>query len=79
MAQNMIPDPSVMGENRTCPGCKNSVVTENGGVVVAFGCVLLILPVQWPSNYDTNRGCYLYTVNHTSTLIASNAQNATSR
>ncbi|KIP11643.1 hypothetical protein PHLGIDRAFT_63457 [Phlebiopsis gigantea 11061_1 CR5-6] len=37
MAQNMIPDPSVLGENRTCPGCKNSVVTENGGVVVAFG------------------------------------------
>ncbi|EKM54604.1 uncharacterized protein PHACADRAFT_258574 [Phanerochaete carnosa HHB-10118-sp] len=36
MAQN-IPDPAVLTENRFCPGCKQSVVTENGGVVVAFG------------------------------------------
>jgi hypothetical protein len=27
-------------EDRLCPGCKNSVVSENGGLVVAFGCVL---------------------------------------
>lgn len=36
MAQN-IPDPAMLTENRQCPGCKQSVVTENGGVVVAFG------------------------------------------
>ncbi|GJE94429.1 RhoGAP-domain-containing protein [Phanerochaete sordida] len=36
MAQN-VPDPAMLTENRMCPGCKESVVTENGGVVVAFG------------------------------------------
>lgn len=36
MAQN-VPDPAMLTENRLCPGCKQSVVTENGGVVVAFG------------------------------------------
>jgi hypothetical protein len=24
-------------EDRTCPGCKLSVINENGGLVVAFG------------------------------------------
>lgn len=32
-------DPSLLTEQRICPGCKQPVVTENGGVVVAFGCV----------------------------------------
>ncbi|KAH9839288.1 RhoGAP-domain-containing protein [Rhodofomes roseus] len=31
------PDPSLLNENRFCPGCKKSVIDENGGVVVAFG------------------------------------------
>ncbi|OSX66081.1 hypothetical protein POSPLADRAFT_1131942 [Postia placenta MAD-698-R-SB12] len=30
-------DPSLSTENGFCPGCKKSVVDENGGVVVAFG------------------------------------------
>ncbi|CCM05062.1 uncharacterized protein FIBRA_07268 [Fibroporia radiculosa] len=30
-------DPALLTENRICPGCKKSVVDENGGVVVAFG------------------------------------------
>lgn len=30
-------DPSLLTENGFCPGCKKSVVDENGGVVVAFG------------------------------------------
>ncbi|KAI0085050.1 hypothetical protein BDY19DRAFT_997119 [Irpex rosettiformis] len=30
-------DPSLLTEQRICPGCKKAVVTENGGVVVAFG------------------------------------------
>ena len=34
-----MPDPSLMSENRTCPGCGLSVVNETGGVVVAFGYV----------------------------------------
>lgn len=34
------PDPALLEENRWCPGCKKSVIDENGGVVVAFGCVL---------------------------------------
>ncbi|KAJ3885577.1 hypothetical protein GG344DRAFT_59006 [Lentinula edodes] len=28
-------------EERLCPGCKLSVVSEEGGLVVAFGYVLL--------------------------------------
>lgn len=48
MAHNMIPDPSMLSENRICPGCKLSVVTENGGVVVAFGCV--VSPLAMSSN-----------------------------
>lgn len=32
-----VPDPNFLTENRFCPGCKRSVVDENGGVVVAFG------------------------------------------
>lgn len=27
-------------EDRLCPGCKLSAVSEHGGLVVAFGCVL---------------------------------------
>ncbi|KAI0771795.1 hypothetical protein BC629DRAFT_1583291 [Irpex lacteus] len=30
-------EPSLLTEQRICPGCKQPVVTENGGVVVAFG------------------------------------------
>ncbi|OBZ70689.1 putative Rho-type GTPase-activating protein 3 [Grifola frondosa] len=30
-------DSALLSDNRFCPGCKNSVVDENGGVVVAFG------------------------------------------
>jgi len=26
-------------DDRLCPGCKKSAVTEHGGLVVAFGCV----------------------------------------
>jgi hypothetical protein len=26
-------------EDRLCPGCKQSAVSEQGGLVVAFGCV----------------------------------------
>lgn len=26
-------------ENKVCPGCQLSVMDENGGVVIAFGCV----------------------------------------
>lgn len=33
------PDSALLNENRFCPGCKKSVIDENGGVVVAFGCV----------------------------------------
>ncbi|KAI0339819.1 RhoGAP-domain-containing protein [Trametopsis cervina] len=38
-AANVTPvsDPSLLSEQRICPGCKQAVVTENGGVVVAFG------------------------------------------
>ena len=28
---------ALLTEDRICPGCKNSVVDEHGGVVVAFG------------------------------------------
>lgn len=28
---------ALMAENRICPGCRGTVVTEDGGVVVAFG------------------------------------------
>ncbi|KAI0769739.1 RhoGAP-domain-containing protein [Trametes elegans] len=31
------PAQALLTEDRVCPGCKNSVVDENGGVVVAFG------------------------------------------
>ena len=34
-----VPDPTLISENRTCPGCRLSVVNETGGVVVAFGYV----------------------------------------
>ncbi|THH33248.1 hypothetical protein EUX98_g894 [Antrodiella citrinella] len=33
---NQQPAPQA-SENRVCPGCKNTVMTEDGGVVVAFG------------------------------------------
>ncbi|KAF9650640.1 RhoGAP-domain-containing protein [Thelephora ganbajun] len=36
-ASTILPDPSLISENRTCPGCGLSVVNETGGVVVAFG------------------------------------------
>ncbi|KAH9948675.1 hypothetical protein B0H21DRAFT_777741 [Amylocystis lapponica] len=36
LANAAFSDPSLT-ENRICPGCKKSVVNENGGVVVAFG------------------------------------------
>ncbi|KAG6375545.1 hypothetical protein JVT61DRAFT_3106 [Boletus reticuloceps] len=35
--------PLVDIENRICPGCKKSAVSESGGLVVAFGSVLLNL------------------------------------
>lgn len=38
-----VPDPTLISENRVCPGCRNSVVNESGGVVVAFGYVDLKL------------------------------------
>ena len=31
------PTQTLLTEDRFCPGCKKSVVDENGGVVVAFG------------------------------------------
>jgi hypothetical protein len=31
------PDPEPTMEDRLCPGCKQSAVNENGGLVVAFG------------------------------------------
>ena len=31
------PTQTLLTEDRCCPGCKKSVVDENGGVVVAFG------------------------------------------
>ncbi|KAL6305222.1 hypothetical protein BKA93DRAFT_780517 [Sparassis latifolia] len=31
------PDSPLLNESRLCPGCKKSVITEVGGVVVAFG------------------------------------------
>ncbi|PIL35844.1 hypothetical protein GSI_01504 [Ganoderma sinense ZZ0214-1] len=31
------PTQTLLTEDRSCPGCKKSVVDENGGVVVAFG------------------------------------------
>lgn len=30
-------DPDANMEDRICPGCKKSAVSENGGLVVAFG------------------------------------------
>lgn len=39
----ILSDPALLTEQRICPGCKLSVVTENGGVVVAFGCVHIAL------------------------------------
>ncbi|KAI0374152.1 hypothetical protein BV20DRAFT_605276 [Pilatotrama ljubarskyi] len=33
------PAQTLLTEDRYCPGCKKSVVDENGGVVVAFGRV----------------------------------------
>ena len=36
------PDPLAL-EDRLCPGCKNSVVNEQGGLVVAFGYVASFL------------------------------------
>ena len=34
-------------EDRLCPGCKSSVVSENGGLVVAFGYVTVSLGSGW--------------------------------
>ena len=31
-------------EERLCPGCKLSVVSEEGGLVVAFGYALIVSP-----------------------------------
>jgi hypothetical protein len=42
----------LMDENSICPGCKLSVVDEAGGVVVAFGCVLV---TQWTDPQIHNR------------------------
>ncbi|KAF9792592.1 hypothetical protein BJ322DRAFT_995743 [Thelephora terrestris] len=36
-ASTILPDPSLISENRSCPSCGLSVVNETGGVVVAFG------------------------------------------
>ena len=36
-----------MVENKVCPGCKKTVVTEDGSVVVAFGSVLFPLLFDW--------------------------------
>lgn len=46
-------------EDRLCPGCKKSAVTEHGGLVVAFGCVSFasMLP---PSVYLADRSIYSY-------------------
>ncbi|TCD61700.1 hypothetical protein EIP91_008029 [Steccherinum ochraceum] len=35
-ANHLLPN-ATASENRVCPGCKNTVMTEDGGVVVAFG------------------------------------------
>lgn len=39
-ASHALLDPAIMVENKVCPGCKKTVVTEDGSVVVAFGYVL---------------------------------------
>ncbi|CAL1706632.1 unnamed protein product [Somion occarium] len=36
-ASHALLDPAIMVENKVCPGCKKTVVTEDGSVVVAFG------------------------------------------
>lgn len=58
-------------EQRICPGCKQGVVTENGGVVVAFGYVKATLRATFHADPDV--------VNHFSTLIVLNVPNATTR
>jgi hypothetical protein len=45
-----MPDPSLISENRTCPGCGLSVVNETGGVVVAFGYVSLVNSSQFSNS-----------------------------
>lgn len=42
-----VQDPTLISENRVCPGCRNSVVNESGGVVVAFGYVYAILALHF--------------------------------
>ena len=37
LAADAQPAQTLLTEDRVCPGCKKSVVDENGGVVVAFG------------------------------------------
>lgn len=37
MADYLTADGNELTEDRVCPGCKRSVVEENGGIVVAFG------------------------------------------
>lgn len=71
IATDVLVDPSLMVENKVCPGCKKTVVTEDGSVVVAFGCVAFSVRFDMTlSNSAANRY---------STSIALNAQNATTR
>ncbi|KAL0575599.1 Rho-type gtpase-activating protein [Marasmius crinis-equi] len=43
--QQQYADNLAIGEDRICPGCKLSAVSEEGGLVVAFGCNVCKLPI----------------------------------
>ncbi|THH15660.1 hypothetical protein EW146_g4855 [Bondarzewia mesenterica] len=38
-------DPSAAADNKLCPGCQLSVLNDNGGVVIAFGCSVCHQPI----------------------------------
>lgn len=68
---DVLANSSLMVENKVCPGCKKTVVTEDGSVVVAFGCVTFIMCFDFKlSNLAVNRY---------STSTALNAQSATTK
>ncbi|KAI1795706.1 hypothetical protein LXA43DRAFT_733594 [Ganoderma leucocontextum] len=46
IAQETQPTQTLLTEDRSCPGCKKSVVDENGGVVVAFGGLSAVIGVH---------------------------------